>query len=100
MLLQAIISARLETLKNFYVGSLHLVIALQVSNGSITNFYAKIFTVLWNALLVNWDPLSVMILFGTPNLQMMDLMNLTADCLLILTTGVASDHLVNLPMAT
>jgi hypothetical protein len=30
-----------------------------------------------------------MILFGTPNLHMMDLMNFTADCLLILTTGVA-----------
>jgi hypothetical protein len=31
-----------------------------------------------------------------PNLQMMDL---TMDCLLILTTGVTSDHLVNLSMA-
>jgi hypothetical protein len=30
-----------------------------------------------------------MILFGTPNLHM-DLMNFTADCLLILTTRVAS----------
>jgi hypothetical protein len=39
-----------------------------------------------------------MILFETPNLQMMDLMNLTVDYLLILTTGVASDHLVNLSM--
>jgi hypothetical protein len=31
---------------------------------------------------------------------MMDLMNLTVDCLFILTTGVASGHLVNLSMAT
>jgi hypothetical protein len=54
----------------------------------------------WKVPLVNWDPLSVMIRFGTPNLHMMDLMNFTADCLLILTTGVASDHLVNLLMAT
>jgi hypothetical protein len=54
----------------------------------------------WKAPLVNWDPLSVMIRFGTPNLHMMDLMNFIADCLLILTTGVASDHLVNLSMAT
>jgi hypothetical protein len=54
----------------------------------------------WNVLLVNWDPLSVMILFRTPNLQMMDLINLTADYLLILTTWVTFGHLVNLSMAT
>jgi hypothetical protein len=41
-----------------------------------------------------------MIRFDTPNLHMMDLMNFTTDCLLILTTGVASNHLVNLLMAT
>jgi hypothetical protein len=46
MLLQANISASLETLKDFCVGSLHLAIALWVSNGSIANFCAKIFTVL------------------------------------------------------
>jgi hypothetical protein len=51
----------------------------------------------WNAPLVNWDPLSVMTRFGTLNLHMM---NFTTDFLLILTTGVASDHLVNLSMAT
>jgi hypothetical protein len=49
---------------------------------------------------VKWDLLSVIILFGTPNLQMMDLMDLTADFLLILTTGIASNHLVNLSMVT
>jgi hypothetical protein len=54
----------------------------------------------WKALLVNCDPLSVMIQFGTLNLHMIDLMNFTADCLLILTTGVASGHLVNLSMPT
>jgi hypothetical protein len=41
-----------------------------------------------------------MIRLGAPNLYMMDLMNFTADCLLILTTGVASGHLVNLSMVT
>jgi hypothetical protein len=40
-----------------------------------------------------------MILFGTLNLQTIDLINLTADCLLILTTGVASGHFMNLLMA-
>jgi hypothetical protein len=46
MLLQAIISASLETLKDFCVESLHLTIALWVSNGCIVDFYAKIFAVL------------------------------------------------------
>jgi hypothetical protein len=41
-----------------------------------------------------------MILFRTPNLHMMDLMNFTVDCLLILTTRVASGHMVNLLMVT
>jgi hypothetical protein len=45
MLLQAIISASLETPKDFCIGSLHLTIALWVSNGHIANFYVKIFTV-------------------------------------------------------
>jgi hypothetical protein len=46
MLLRAIISVSLETHKDFCVGSLHLAIALWVSNGRITNFYTKIFAVL------------------------------------------------------
>jgi hypothetical protein len=46
MLLQAIISVSLETIKDFCIGSLHLAIALWMSNGSIAIFYAKIFTVL------------------------------------------------------
>jgi hypothetical protein len=45
MPLQAIIGASLETLKDFCVGSLHLAIALWVSNEGIADFYAKIFTV-------------------------------------------------------
>jgi hypothetical protein len=45
MLLQAIISASLETLKDFCVGSLHLAIAIWVINGHIVDFYAKIFAV-------------------------------------------------------
>jgi hypothetical protein len=38
-------SASLQTLKDFYVGSLHSIIALWVSNGYIANLYAKIFVV-------------------------------------------------------
>jgi hypothetical protein len=45
MLFQVIIGASLETLKNFCVVTLHLAIALWVSNGGIAYFYAKIFTV-------------------------------------------------------
>jgi hypothetical protein len=44
MFFQAIIGVSLETLKNFCIDSLYLVIALWVSNGGISDFYAKIFT--------------------------------------------------------
>jgi hypothetical protein len=44
------------------------------------------------------DTLSMMIMFGTSNMQTIYLINLTTDCLLILTTGVASSHFVNLSM--
>jgi hypothetical protein len=100
MLFQAIISASLETLKDFCVGSLHLAIALWVSSGGIADFYAKIFAVPLECAAGELGSVSVMILFRTPNLQMMDLINLTVDCLLILTTGVASSHLVNLSIVT
>jgi hypothetical protein len=49
---------------------------------------------------VNRDPLSVMIMFGTPNLHMIDLINLTVDHVLILTIGVASSYFVNLSTMT
>jgi hypothetical protein len=45
MFLQAIISAGLETLKDFYVGSFDLSIALWVSNRLIANMDARIFAV-------------------------------------------------------
>jgi hypothetical protein len=50
--------------------------------------------------LLNWVPLSVMIRFRTSNLHTIDLRNVIADALVMLTTGVASSHLVNLSMAT
>jgi hypothetical protein len=53
----------------------------------------------WKIRLVNWVLLSVMIRFGTPNLQTMDLRKATVAPWVMLTTGVASDHLVNLSMA-
>jgi hypothetical protein len=54
----------------------------------------------WKTQLVNWVPLSVMIRLGTPNLQTIDLRKPTAALWVMLTTGVASGHLVNLSMAT
>jgi hypothetical protein len=41
-----------------------------------------------------------MILFGTPNRHTIDLRKVVADALVMLTTGVASGHLVNLSMVT
>jgi hypothetical protein len=41
----------------------------------------------WKIRLVNWDPLSVMIRFGTPNLQMMDLRKAIVAPWVMLTTG-------------
>jgi hypothetical protein len=100
MLLQAVIGACLETPKYFCNGPLDLSIALWMRNRCIADLDVEVFIVLLKTLLVNWDPLLVMILFGTPNLQTIDLINSTVDYLLILSTWVASDHFVNLSMAT
>jgi hypothetical protein len=53
----------------------------------------------WKSRLVNWVPLSVIIWLRTPNLQTIDLMKAIAAPWVMLTTGVASGHLVNLSMA-
>jgi hypothetical protein len=71
-----------------------------MSNRRISNLDAKIFEVPLEGTASKLGPTVGDVLFGTPNLHMMDLMNFTADCLLILTTGVASDRLVNLSMVT
>ena len=49
---------------------------------------------------MNWVPLSVMMRLATPNLTKMLQMNLTVAAAVILRTGSASGHLVNLSMAT
>jgi hypothetical protein len=86
MLLEAVVGVSLETLGDFYIGSLHLDIALWMSNGCIIDLNTKVLAV----------PLECTA--GIPNLQTMNLMNLTAGCLLILTMGVTFGHLVNLSM--
>src|SRR4051812_25937302 len=54
----------------------------------------------WNSAAVKVVPLSVMMLCGTPNLKMIDLMTLTAVRAVELVIGTASIHLVNLLTAT
>src|SRR3954469_2293387 len=55
---------------------------------------------LWNSVAVKFVLLSVMMLCGTPNLKMIDLMKLTAVRVVELVIGTASIHLVNLSTAT
>src|ERR1041385_2319773 len=54
----------------------------------------------WNSAAVKFVPLSVMMLCGTPNRKMIDLMMLTIVRAVELVIGIASVHLVNLPTAT
>src|SRR4051812_10878622 len=54
----------------------------------------------WNSAAVKFMPLSVMMLCGTPNLKMIDLMKLTDMRVVELVMGTASIHLVNLSTAT
>ena len=53
-----------------------------------------------NSSTVKFVPLSVMMLCGTPNLKMIDLMKLTAEEAVELVIGTASIHFVNLSTAT
>src|ERR1041384_2767379 len=54
----------------------------------------------WNSAAVKFVTLSVMMLCGTPNLKMIDLIKLTAVRDVELVMGTASIHLVNLSTAT
>src|SRR4051812_314832 len=54
----------------------------------------------WNSATVKFVPLSVMMLCGTPNLKMIDLMKLTAVSAVDLVMATASIHLVNFSTAT
>src|SRR3954469_5513079 len=54
----------------------------------------------WNSAAVKSVPLSVMMLCGTPNLKMIDMMKLTAVSAVELVMGTSSIHLVNVSTAT
>jgi hypothetical protein len=98
MLLQAAIGACLEALEDFCIGPLYAYVALWVSNKRIADLDAKVLIVpLERAASELGTIVSDNSIWES---KPIDLMNLTVDCLLISTTGVASDHLVNLSMAT
>jgi hypothetical protein len=100
MLLQAVIRVCLEILEYFNIGSLDLSIALWMPNRCATDMDVEVFAVFLKYSTGELGPLLVMILFGTLNLKIIDLINLTVDCLLILTTRAAFGHFVNLSMVT
>src|SRR4051812_48319530 len=54
----------------------------------------------WNSAAVKFVPLSVIMLCGTPNLMMIDLMKLTFVRAVELVIGTASIHLVNFSTAS
>src|SRR3954467_5858217 len=54
----------------------------------------------WNSVAVKFVPLPVMMLCGTPNLKMIDLMKLTVVSVVEMVMGTTSIHLVNLSTAT
>src|SRR4051812_37909052 len=55
---------------------------------------------LWNSFAVKFVSLSMMMLWGTPNRKMIDLMKLTAARAVELVIATASIHLVNLSTPT
>jgi hypothetical protein len=100
MLFKIVVGANLEPPEYLSISPLHLAIASRMCHRSKAELDADVLTVLLKVLVLNWVPLSVMILFGTPNLHTIDLRNAIADALVMLTIGVASGHLVTLLMAT
>jgi hypothetical protein len=91
MLLQAAIGACLETLEYFCNGPLELSITLWMCNRCIANMDVEVFAVLLKYPASELGPVVSDDPIRDPR---------PADCLLILTTWVASDHFVNLSMMT
>jgi hypothetical protein len=100
MLFQAIIGACLEIPEYFSIGPLNLPIALWMCDRRIIDLDAEVFAVLFKHSTGTLGPIVCDDPVRDPNLQKIDLINLTADCLLIMTTRVAFIHFVNLSTAT
>jgi hypothetical protein len=71
-----------------------------MSYGRKVELGTDVLAILLEDLTCKWVPLSIMIWLGTPNLQTIDLRKATTAPWVILTTGVASGHFVNLSMET
>jgi hypothetical protein len=100
MLFQAVIGACLESPEDLCVCPLHLAVAPWVSHGRKAELGADVLAILLEDSTCKMVPLFVMIRLGTPNLQTIDLRKATAAPWVMLTTGVAPGHFVNLSMAT
>ena len=66
----------------------------------VVDFDAKFLAEVLDSAAVKFVPLSVMMLCGTPNLKIIDLMKFTAVRAVELVIGTASIHLVNLSTTT
>jgi hypothetical protein len=100
MLSQAIISTRLESPEDLCICSLHLSIAPGVGHGREAEPGADAFIVFLEDSACKLDPIVCNDMTWDPNLQTIDLRKATTAPWVMLTTGVASGHLVNLSMAT
>src|SRR3954462_1700908 len=73
---------------------------MRVRDWCVVDFDASSSQKFWNSEDVKFVSLSVMMLCGTPNLKIIDLMKFTAVRAVELVIGTASIHLVNLSTAT
>jgi hypothetical protein len=77
-----------------------MTVTLCMWHRGIVNLNAWLYTKVVNSLTVNWVPLSVIMLLGTPNRYMISLMNDTTFAIVIEATGFTLIHFVNLSTAT
>jgi hypothetical protein len=99
MLFQAVIGACLESPEDFCLCPLRLAVALGMSHRRKAELGADALAILLEEPTCKLGPI-ICIRLGTPNLQTIDLRKATVAPWVMLTTGVASGHFVNLSMAT
>ena len=90
----------LEASQDLRVGTFGLAIAPGVRYRSIADLCSMVAQYDLKRLLVNCEPLSVMMWLGTPKRLTRPLMNLTAEPAGMVRAASTSTHLVNLSMAT
>jgi hypothetical protein len=100
MLFHAVIGACLESPKDFCVCPLHLAVALGMSHRRKAELGADALAILLEEPTCKLGSIVCNDMLGTSNLQTINLRKATAAPWVMLTTGVASGHFVNLSMAT